>query len=185
MPRKALLPAPTARIEFRRWSAQDHGRAFALWGDFKVSRFVGGPFTEQQVLARLSRHIRYGREYGFQYWPLFLHSGGDFIGCCGLKPCDYGETRIEHGFYLRPQFHGQGLGYEAAQNVLTHAFETLRTGSIFAGHHPQNEASRALLMKLGFEYAFDEFYEPTGVNHPGYLLKAQRWDAIGDQREQE
>jgi hypothetical protein len=46
--------------------------------------------------------------------------------------------------------------------------------ALFAGHNPNNEKSGMLLGKLGFEYTHDEFYEPTGLQHPSYLLKRER-----------
>ena len=33
-----------------------------------------------------------------------------------------------------------------------------------------NIASVQLLKKLGFTYAHDEFYPPTGLYHPSYLM---------------
>jgi RimJ/RimL family protein N-acetyltransferase len=177
------LPTDTDRIQFREWGAEDFALAWQLWGDPAVSQYVGGPFSPAQVEARLMRQVEFGCEYGYQYWPLFLREGGahsragEFVGCCGLKPCQYEQAVIEHGFYLRPEFHGRGLGFEAARAVLLHAFATLGAECVFAGHHPENLASQALLAKLGFSYAFDEFYPPTGVQHRGYLLSAADWRA--------
>ena len=39
-------------------------------------------------------------------------------------------------------------------------------------HYLKNEsaASSKVLHKLGFHYIGDEFYEPTGLNHPSYEL---------------
>lgn len=34
----------------------------------------------------------------------------------------------------------------------------------------KNEGSGYLLGKLGFRYTHDEFYTPTGLNHPSYML---------------
>jgi len=41
---------------------------------------------------------------------------------------------------------------------------------LFAGHHPENHASRRILSKLGFRLTHEEFYPPTGLLHPSYLL---------------
>ena len=51
-----------------------------------------------------------------------------------------------------------------------YAFGQLRARGLFAGHHPENAASGAMLRKLGFRYSHDELYAPTGVHHPSYLL---------------
>jgi RimJ/RimL family protein N-acetyltransferase len=65
-----------------------------------------------------------------------------------------------------------GLGYEAATAVIEYAFGELHVGRLFAGHHPRNDASRQLLVKLGFRYTHDESYAPTGSDHPSYELEA-------------
>lgn len=177
-PHANRLPPPTPRLVFRAWTADDGPLAWQLWGDPTVSRYIGGPFTREQVAARLEKQLGFARESGMQYWPLFVRAdgSGEFVGCCGLKPGKNEPGQIEHGFYLRPQFQGQGLGYEAASAVVAHAFSTLGAASLFAGHHPQNAASRALLLKLGFVYSFEEFYPPVGLQ-PAYLLSRADWRA--------
>ena len=55
--------------------------------------------------------------------------------------------------------------------LLLFAFETLGAKALFAGHHPANSASRHVLGKLGFHFTHEEFYRPTGLMHPSYLLQ--------------
>lgn len=103
-----------------------------------------------------------------QYWPVFLLTSGELVGCCGLRPHD---DAFELGVHLRPAFWGQGYAAEAAGAVIRYAFEVIGADRIFAGHHPQNEASRKLLSRLGFVSIGDEFYAPTGLHHPSYELR--------------
>ena len=44
---------------------------------------------------------------------------------------------------------------------------------LFAGHNPENTVSRHLLQKLGFRYTHDEFYAPTGLQHPSYMMESK------------
>jgi RimJ/RimL family protein N-acetyltransferase len=46
----------------------------------------------------------------------------------------------------------------------------LGAASLFAGHHPDNAASKHALERLGFRYTHHELYPPTGLEHPGYEL---------------
>ncbi|HBE76468.1 MAG TPA: GNAT family N-acetyltransferase, partial [Firmicutes bacterium] len=71
-----------------------------------------------------------------------------------------------------PCFWGHGYAKEAARAVISFAFDTLEISSLFAGHHPGNDASHRLLIQLGFCYVGDEYYPPTGLNHPSYILIA-------------
>lgn len=96
------------------------------------------------------------------------------LGCCGLRPYRLEDGIYELGFHLRPEHWGQGYATEAARAVIDHAFDTLHARALFAGHHPGNVASRRLLEKLGFRYTHDEFYAPTGLEHPSYLLESPR-----------
>lgn len=159
----------TSRLNFACWQEGDFPLAWRLWGDPRVARFLGGPFTEQQVEARLHREIASMRKRGLQYWPMFLIEDGSLVGCAGLQP--YGEQgALELGFHLRPEYWGRGLAQEAAQAVIAYAFDELKLESLLAGHDPENLASRRILQKLGFRFLREEIYPPTGLINPLYRL---------------
>ena len=61
---------------------------------------------------------------------------------------------------------------------MDHAFRDLAVGGLFAGHNPKNTASRHLLQKLGFRYTHDEFYAPTGLQHPSYMMTAHEYRSM-------
>jgi RimJ/RimL family protein N-acetyltransferase len=125
----------------------------------------------------LARELRTERECGVQYWPIFLLKGGEFVGCCGLRPYDLPRQIYEIGVHIRSRHWRQGYAFEAMQAALGYTFEHLKAKSLFAGHNPNNKASRQLLTKLGFRYTHDEHYPPTGLDHPSYLLSAAEWAA--------
>jgi RimJ/RimL family protein N-acetyltransferase len=161
------------RLGFRTWSEADIELAMGLWGDPEVSRLIGGPFSREQVQERLSREIATLQSHGIQYWPIFLLATGEYAGCCGLRPYKSEEGICEIGVHLRKAFWGQGYAPEAARAVMEYAFYTLGVKALFAGHNPGNGASRRVLEKLGFRYTHDEYYPPTGLDHPSYLLTAE------------
>ncbi len=168
----------TERLEFRSWSPGDFELALALWGDPDVTRLFGGPFSEEWVRERLQREISNLETHGFQYWPIFLLETGEHVGCCGLKPYSsaepvFSEPIHEIGFHLHKAHWGRGYGEEAARAVIALAFNRLGAKGLFAGHHPENHASRGLLKKLGFRYTQDHYFAPTGRQHLGYLLTAE------------
>jgi len=158
------------RLGFRCWSDADLPLAMGLWGDPEVTKFIGGPFTPEAVQARLAKEIAQGREYGVEYWPIFLLEGHQHVGCAGLRPYRMEKRIYELGFHLRREFWGQGLAKEAARAVIDYAFGVVGAEALFAAHHPSNEASRQALLKLGFVRTGEEFYPPTGEMHPCYLL---------------
>lgn len=163
------------RLGFRPWSHADIELGQSLWGEPEVTKLIGGPFSREQVLERLYREIATMQSHGIQYWPLFLLSTGEHVGCCGLRPYKSEEGICEIGIHLRRAFWGHGYALEATRTVIKYAFKILGVKGLFAGHNPANEASRRLLEKLGFRYTHDEYYPPTGLNHPSYLLASEEF----------
>jgi RimJ/RimL family protein N-acetyltransferase len=165
----------TARLGFRSWRSGDLALARALWGDPEVTRlFDARPqWTEEQVHARLEREMECERLHGVQYWPIFRLDDGEHVGVCGLHPKDAATRVLELGFHLRPAFWGAGYASEAATAVIAHAFAVCGARALFAGHHPENNASRRALERLGFRFTHEELYAPTGALHRCYLLTPQ------------
>lgn len=164
----------TGRLGFRTWQETDREPAMGLWGDPLVTRLIDarGALTSEQVQERLLKEIANQRQYGVQYWPIFLQASGEHVGCCGLRPRDLPARIYEFGVHIRAAHWRQGYALEAGRAVIGYAFGTLGAAGLFAGHNPHNHASRALLLKLGFQYTHDEFYPPTGLQHPSYSLSS-------------
>jgi [ribosomal protein S5]-alanine N-acetyltransferase len=163
----------TARLGFRLWSMEDLPLACALWRDFQVTRFIGGPFSEDQIQQRLEHEISSMNANRVQYWPVFSLADGEFVGCCGLRPYQPEKRIYELGFHLRRMHWGKGFARESARAVISHAYDSLGASALFAAHHPKNLASQKVIEKLGFRFAREEFYPPTGEMHRGYLLQSQ------------
>lgn len=164
----------TQRIGFSIWSINDTSLAKQLWGNPQVTQYIcaKGIFSDKEILDRLSLEIHNNELYHVQYWPIFDLKTHQFIGCCGLRPHlhDY-----EIGFHLLPEFWHQNYAIEASLAVINYAFMAINTKCLYAGHHPFNIASKRILQKLGFIYFKDEFYQPTGLNHPTYQLTKKEW----------
>jgi RimJ/RimL family protein N-acetyltransferase len=167
----------TNRLIFLTWEETDLNLARGLWGDPQVTRFITarGEMNEEEIRTRLKLEIENEKQYGVQYWPVFIKENREHAGCCGLRPYDFGRNIYEIGFHIRSAFWGQGLASESARGVMGYAFQVLKATELFAGHNPQNTTSRHLLLKLGFEYTHDEYYAPTGLQHPSYILKADAY----------
>ena len=88
---------------------------------------------------------------GFGFYAVDLKSGGKTIGMCGLVKRDELED-IDIGFAFLPGHFGQGYGYESAKAVLDYAFENLQKERICAITLAENQASIALLKKIGLHY---------------------------------
>jgi [ribosomal protein S5]-alanine N-acetyltransferase len=177
MPRY-FLQSP--RLGFRLWQASDLPLADALWGDPEVTLFISaGGLSAQHIRARLEHEIETQQRHGIQYWPVFLLATGEHVGCCGLRPHEGDSSAPEFGVHISSSHWRRGYASEAASCVIEHAFNVIGVHALFAGHNPSNIASRRLLTRLGFTYTHDEFYEPTGLQHPSYRLTRSRKQLAG------
>jgi len=161
----------TNRLGFSKWTENLLPEARLLWGDSEVTKLIGGKMTDKEIQKRLQREIDNEKQFRVQYWPLFLINSGEFVGCCGLRPYHPKGNTYEIGFHIASSHWRRGFAFEASQAVIGYSFGKLGVSSLFAGHNPKNSASGKLLEKLGFQYSHDEFYPPTGLNHPSYFLK--------------
>jgi ribosomal-protein-alanine N-acetyltransferase len=176
----------TARLVARSWRAEDLPFAMELWGDPAVMALIDarGQLTAAEVAEKLHAEIERERTAGVQYWALFewqsggFVGGGGFVGCCGLRPWVYtpGETpdeaNFELGFHIVKRCWGRGFATEAATGALDWGWRELRLAKIYAGHHPDNQASKHILEGLGFTFLDNVFYAPTGLLHPSYVRES-------------
>jgi RimJ/RimL family protein N-acetyltransferase len=165
-----MPPPPTVRLDFRVWRASDVDLAASLWCDPRVMRYIGGPYSREEVIARLAREEANEAAYGAQYWPVFVENA--FAGCCGLKPHLAPRRLYEIGFQFLPQFWGVGYASEAARAAMAYAFDALGVAALLAGHHPENDASGRLLGRLGFTRIGTHYFARTGLEHPWYRAHA-------------
>jgi len=161
----------TSRLGFRNWLEDDLPLALSLWGDADVMRMIGGAYSEEKVKARLALEISNLEAHGAQYFPMFLLTDDEFVGCCGVKPYKVAERIFEFGYALRRPYWGRGLAEEASRAVIPIVLARTGARALFAGHHPENAASEHILEKLGFRYSHDELYPPDGLMHPSYLME--------------
>jgi [ribosomal protein S5]-alanine N-acetyltransferase len=109
----------TERLVARSWQIIDLPLAMELWGDPAVTALIDsrGKLSDAQVEEKLRAEIERERSHGVQYWVLFDHRNGEFVGCGGLQPWVYapGEPNFEVGFHLVKSCWGRGLATEAAR----------------------------------------------------------------------
>ncbi|MED4219626.1 GNAT family N-acetyltransferase [Priestia megaterium] len=161
------------------WNSDDIKYANSLWGDKNVTKFIvaNGKMSVNQIQDRLNKEIEMYLQGNIQYWPVFLLQTNEHVGCCGVRPYNTQDKIFEFGIHLKPLYWGQGIAQEASQAVIGYSFNTLGANSLFAGHNPKNKDSARLLKKLGFKYTHDEFYKPTGLHHPSYLLTKEDYSS--------
>jgi RimJ/RimL family protein N-acetyltransferase len=79
----------------------------------------------------------------------FHRINGDFVVRTALDLTDEQDI-YETGYWVQPQYTGQGMATEAANAAIRYAFGHLGAKAISIGHFDRNELSRRIVEKLGF-----------------------------------
>ncbi|URZ06932.1 GNAT family N-acetyltransferase [Clostridium felsineum] len=160
------------RLGFGIWKRCDLKNATELWGNSKITKYItaSGKMSSSDIEKRLIKEIETYKENKVQYWPIFIKATGENVGVCGLHPYNIKNKIFEMGVHLKEEYWGRGIAMEACILVMKYAFKEVKAKEIFVGHNPKNTASEKLIKKLGFTYIKDEFYKPTGLYHPSYII---------------
>jgi [ribosomal protein S5]-alanine N-acetyltransferase len=147
-----LLHVESARLCIRPIVPADLGDLMAVNGDPEVVRQLpyavwAGPEDAQAWLARMQ-----AMEAADQARQLVVaeRDGGAVIGTLLLFRFDGPSQRAEVGYALGRRHWGQGLMREALAALCAQLFDAGAVRRFEAEVNPQNEASRALLLSLGF-----------------------------------
>ncbi|HTD10901.1 MAG TPA: GNAT family N-acetyltransferase [Steroidobacteraceae bacterium] len=114
----------------------------------------------------------YGR-LGFGLYQVRLTLSDVPIGLCGLLKRETLKD-VDLGFAFFPEFWGNGYAREAAAAVLSYARNTLGLARIVAITAPNNDPSRKVLEKLGFELERSVQLEADGEHLLLYANAAYR-----------
>lgn len=143
----------THRLELNPYVPGDEDDFVALFQDTRMSHWMGdGPASEADDRALFGRIFKvYAREL-FDVWA--VRRDGCLIGHAEIKPTDVVEGH-EIIYALAPAMWGSGMGTELAQAIVAYGFETLGLSQVHATVAAENEASLAVLAKIGFEHVRD------------------------------
>ena len=83
-------------------------------------------------------------------WAITLKEQGKLIGNIGFWNLQPENHRAEIGYTLMPEFHRNGIMFEAIQEVIKFGFNTLHLHSITGHVNPMNEGSVKLLERNNF-----------------------------------
>jgi [ribosomal protein S5]-alanine N-acetyltransferase len=150
------LPFPisvaTGRVLLRPVAAEDLPDLMAVNGDAEVVRFL--PYAAWTSLkdaeAWLARMQALETAASGRQYVLLARETGMVIGTVLLFRHDAGSSRAELGYVLGRRHWGQGLMREALTVLCAALFDTGALRRLEAEVNPDNRASAALLLALGF-----------------------------------
>lgn len=145
----------TERLALRHAVPEDGEFLLALLTDPDFIRYIGdrGVRTLEDTPAYVANGPQASyRDHGYGLYIVELRESGTPIGLCGLVRRDY-LPHADLGFAFLPAFRGQGYAHEAARATLAHARDDFGMTHLAAVTSLDNEPSKSLLRKLGFDPA--------------------------------
>ncbi len=107
------------------------------------------PEHTKNYIAYLQSEYRDGRLYD---WAIVLKESGKMIGTVGFPTIRATDSAAEIGYVLNPAYHHRGYAREAVRLIIDFAFQKLALHRIEARCFRENDASRRLLLDLGFRF---------------------------------
>jgi RimJ/RimL family protein N-acetyltransferase len=157
----------TDRLLIRPWRHEEAPRLLDILSRLEVVRWLGDgePVLMKDLDEARARIDRYGaRSVG----PLVVVGT---VLLLTLPNAEHGEVEI--GWHLHPDSWGRGYATEAARAVLGHAFAA-GLPEVIAVSHTDNEASQAVMRRLGMEDrgVVEKWYDGPSAC---FVMTAERW----------
>jgi RimJ/RimL family protein N-acetyltransferase len=144
----------TERLDLRDFRPEDFEAVHAYGSDPLVTRYTSwGPNTEEDTQNFLGFMAAEAAEQPRRNYTLAIvdRASGTLIGGCGVMSQRSIYREYETGYVLNRDWWGRGMVTEAMRGLLTFAFRDLGAHRIFARVFPENEASRRVVHRLGFQ----------------------------------
>lgn len=156
----------TERLVIRPWSRNDLKDFYDYASVDGVGQMAG--WNPHKSLAE-SKDILEQFIANKRIFALELKENKKVIGSIGLEEIcvDLGEPYSnlkgrEIGYVLSREYWGQGLMAEAVLRIMEYCFKNLNCDFLQCSHAIDNDQSRRVIEKVGFQYVKD--YERTGIN---------------------
>ena len=144
-PRLVLRPPALGDLDSIQTAKED------AWTD--LQRWMAWAFDNQRSREAMESSIRRTMDYQNHAGVALagFHSiNGDFVVRTALDVTDEPDV-YETGYWVAPQYTGQGMATEAANAAIRYAFGHLGAKAISIGYFDGNEPSRRIVEKLGFQ----------------------------------
>ncbi|MGN9776453.1 GNAT family N-acetyltransferase [Micromonospora sp. H33] len=151
------MPTPvlhTDRLRLEPYRPDDAEDFVTLFTDPEVGRFMGdGPLSAEDAGALFGRV--FSKVYANDLFDLWaVRHDGRYVGHAEIKRTDQVDGH-EIVYALAKPAWGGGLGTELARALVRYGFDTLALPVVYATVADANDASLALLGKIGFTYERD------------------------------
>jgi RimJ/RimL family protein N-acetyltransferase len=159
-------------VHIRPWEHGDLSLLERLLGDPAMTEHLGGPETPEKLAER---HDRYCRSSETGHDPMFaIVVGPERIpaGSVGYWAREWrGESVLETGWSVLPEFQGHGIATSAAQLIIEKARADTSERFMHAFPSVDNGPSNAICQRVGFELLGEVDFEYP----PGHTMRCNDW----------
>ncbi len=158
-------------IGLRPWVTGDLGLIERLLGDPVMTEHLGGPESPEKLWNRLARYVNMPAEAG-RMFVITVGPERTPAGSVGFWPHPIrGETALETGWSVLPEFQGRGVATRGTTRCLEIAAAETPYRTIHAFPSVDNVPSNALCRTLGFE-----LLGPLDFEYPkGHWMVCNDW----------
>lgn len=165
----------TERLILRTWQPRDEDVYFTINQDPKVTAFLPGGLTREQVHTFIIRANHHYDVLGYTLWATELKKTGCLIGFIGLNNTDFSaplgahfSPAVEIAWRLDYAYWGKGYATEGAKAALSYGFENVGLQEIVAFTVPANTRSIRVMEKIGMSRDVEgDFVHPKlATTHP-------------------
>lgn len=141
--------------------------------------FHKGWIAPASTAQAFDAHLRRNESAEFAAFVICRREDGALAGSANLSQIFMGPFRSAYmGYWAGAPFAGRGYMTEGVSLVLTHAFRVMGLHRVEANLQPTNDASRALVQRLGFR---QEGYSPRYLKVAGRWRDHERWALLRDE----
>jgi RimJ/RimL family protein N-acetyltransferase len=178
-------PISTERLVLRPYEAGDLDALADLQARHDVTRYLyWSPRSRDEAAQSLEKKLastRLASEGDILSLAVTPRAGGPLIGDLTLVYVSATHRLAEIGYLFHPDAQGRGLATEAARVLLTLAFAEMRCHRVMARLDARNDASAALLERLGMRreahLVENEWVKGEWTDEVIYGLLATEWAA--------
>ena len=166
----------TERLRLRKVLKSDCDAILYLRSDTEINKFILRPENRKtKTKEDALKHIEIldaGIQDGSSItWGITVGESSDIIGSICLWNISEDFKMAEVGYDLNPDFHRKGIMSEALSSVLGFGFNELNLDKVTAYTHKENESSKNLLKRNGFNLVEGEIDEGNRSNLIFDILK--------------
>ncbi len=161
----------TARLRLEPVGPQHAESLLRLYRDPPVAVWFGD-WTLEMATREVERMAGHWATDGAHKWMAYDRLTGDLIGRGGLSRVQLdGRERLEIGWVLHGRHWGHGYATEIGQAGITFAFDELGENEIVSCTETRNARSRAVMLRLGFQFSHEFPHGDPGEPFVLYVLR--------------